>query len=97
MIKAILLDIDGTLTNDDKVITPATRDALLSAQDKGVILVLASGRANMGLTGFADVLRMREHNGVFVCFNALFFIPLDFLSVFFGTELPESLAQGLTI
>lgn len=69
MYKAILLDIDGTLTNDKKEITPRTRDALLRAQDKGVVLVLASGRANMGLTGFADTLDMRRHDGVFVCFN----------------------------
>ena len=69
MIKAILLDIDGTLTNDQKVITPRTRDALLAAQEDDAILVLASGRANMGLTGFADTLDMRDHNGVFVCFN----------------------------
>ena len=69
MIKAILLDIDGTLTNDQKVITPRTRDALLAAQDKGIVLVLASGRANMGLTGFANTLNMKQHNGIFVCFN----------------------------
>ena len=69
MIKAILLDIDGTLTNDEKQITPRTRDALKAAQASGAVLVLASGRANMGLTGFADVLDMRHHNGIFVCFN----------------------------
>ncbi len=69
MIKAILLDIDGTLTNDAKEITSRTRDALLAAQDNGAVLVLASGRANMGLTGFADVLNMKDHNGIFVCFN----------------------------
>ncbi|MDO4797727.1 MAG: Cof-type HAD-IIB family hydrolase [Coriobacteriales bacterium] len=69
MYQAILLDIDGTLTNDQKQITPRTREALMAAQDKGVVLVLASGRANMGLTGFADVLDMKSHNGVFVCFN----------------------------
>ena len=69
MAKAILLDIDGTLTNDQKIITPRTRDALLAAQSDGAVLVLASGRPSMGLTGFADVLHMKEHNGVFVCFN----------------------------
>ena len=69
MTKAILLDIDGTLTNDQKQITPRTRDALLRAQDHGAILVLASGRPAMGLTGFADTLQMKDHNGVFVCFN----------------------------
>lgn len=69
MIKAILLDIDGTLTNSQKEITPKTRDALLSAQDKGVILVLASGRADVGLHRFADILDMKHHQGVFVAFN----------------------------
>ena len=31
-IKAIVLDIDGTLTNDKKEITPMTKEALLKAQ-----------------------------------------------------------------
>lgn len=69
MIKAILLDIDGTLTNDEKVITPRTVQALKAAQDKGIILVLASGRADVGLHRFADALDMKDHGGVFVAFN----------------------------
>ncbi|MDI9590358.1 MAG: Cof-type HAD-IIB family hydrolase [Acidobacteriota bacterium] len=69
MIKAILLDIDGTLTNSDKQITPRTRRALMAAQEKGVTLVLASGRADVGLHSFADALGMGDHGGVFVAFN----------------------------
>lgn len=69
MLKAILLDIDGTLTNDEKKITPRTVAALKAAQDKGVILVLASGRPGQGLHAFADALDMKSHNGVFVAFN----------------------------
>jgi Cof subfamily protein (haloacid dehalogenase superfamily) len=68
-IKAILLDIDGTLTNDDKVITPRTRDALLKAQEKGVVLVLASGRTATGLSTYAATLDLANHNGVLVCYN----------------------------
>ena len=30
--KIIVLDLDGTLTNRDKIITPRTRDALMEAQ-----------------------------------------------------------------
>ena len=30
--KIIVLDLDGTLTNRDKIITPRTRDALMDAQ-----------------------------------------------------------------
>lgn len=69
MLKSILLDIDGTLTNDDKIITPKTVAALKAAQDKGVVLVLASGRADQGLHSFADALDMKNHGGVFVAFN----------------------------
>jgi Cof subfamily protein (haloacid dehalogenase superfamily) len=69
MVKAILLDIDGTLANDEKRITPDTAAALKAAQDKGVTLVLASGRADVGLHSFADALDMGSHGGVFVAFN----------------------------
>ena len=68
-IKAILLDVDGTLTNDAKDITPRTRDALLKCQEKGVVLVLASGRTANGLSRYAAELQMECHGGVLVCFN----------------------------
>ena len=69
MIKVILLDIDGTLTNDEKVITPRTRQALLAAQENGVRLALASGRPGQGLYKWAKELAMDSHHGIFVCYN----------------------------
>ena len=42
--KIIVLDLDGTLTNRDKVITPRTKEALMKAQEAGNIVVLASGK-----------------------------------------------------
>ena len=48
-IKAIAMDIDGTLTNDQKVISPRTREKLLAAQESGIKLILASGRPAWGL------------------------------------------------
>lgn len=69
MIKAILLDIDGTLTNDEKVITKKTKEVLLAAQEKGVRLALASGRPDMGLHKWATELEMDTHHGIFVCYN----------------------------
>ena len=38
--KIIVLDLDGTLTNRDKVITPRTKRALMEAQEAGKIVVL---------------------------------------------------------
>ena len=38
--RAIALDLDGTLTNHDKVVTPKTREALLQAEAEGVVIIL---------------------------------------------------------
>ena len=46
--KLLVLDLDGTLTNSKKEITPFTRETLLQAQEKGLHLVLASGRPTYG-------------------------------------------------
>ncbi|MGG6498573.1 UNVERIFIED_CONTAM: HAD hydrolase family protein, partial [Bacteroidetes bacterium 56_B9] len=42
--KVLALDLDGTMTNTEKVITPRTKGALQVAAGRGVCLVLASGR-----------------------------------------------------
>ena len=41
----LALDIDGTLTNSDKVVTPETRKAVIALQEKGIKVVIASGRS----------------------------------------------------
>ncbi len=68
-IKAIFLDIDGTLTNDQKQITPLTRNTLMKAQQLGIRLVIASGRPAIGLYQYGDLLEMSHHHGLFVCYN----------------------------
>ena len=40
----IALDLDGTLTNSNKDVTPRTREALIEAMEQGATVVLASGR-----------------------------------------------------
>lgn len=67
--KIIALDIDGTLTNSDKEITPRTRKALIDAEKRGATLILASGRPLSGLRDFADELEMDKHHGILVGFN----------------------------
>ncbi len=37
--KILVLDLDGTLTNRKKEITPHTRDTLIQAQESGVKIV----------------------------------------------------------
>lgn len=69
MKKAVIMDIDGTLTNSSKKITPETRRALLQAQNEGALLVLASGRPVSGIMDYAVELEMDRHHGLIVAFN----------------------------
>ncbi len=67
--KMIVLDLDGTLTNRDKVITPRTRDALMEAQERGVKVVLASGRPIYGVMPLAEELHLENYGSYILSFN----------------------------
>lgn len=68
-IKAIVLDIDGTLLTDDKIISPKTKEALIKAQEKGVKVILASGRPTKAMYGLSEALEMKKHHGYLVSHN----------------------------
>ncbi|MDO4266963.1 MAG: Cof-type HAD-IIB family hydrolase [Eubacteriales bacterium] len=65
----IVLDLDGTLTNRDKVITERTRRALMEAQKRGVKVVLASGRPTYGVVPLAEELELEHYGGYVLSFN----------------------------
>lgn len=95
MIKVILLDIDGTLTNSDKIITARTKQALLAAQDMGIRLAIASGRADQGLYRWAEELDMTAHHGIFVCYNGAKVMDCQTKEVLFHQ--PMSVAEGKAV
>lgn len=68
-IKLIALDLDGTLNNDHKQITPKTLAALMDAQRRGVRLALASARPSPGLFKERDILQMQRFGGVLMSYN----------------------------
>lgn len=65
----IALDLDGTLTNSEKIITPRTFDALMKAQCEGVRLVLASGRPTFGIAALANQLQLADYGGYVLSYN----------------------------
>jgi len=67
--KLIAMDLDGTLNNDDKIITPRTREKLMWAQAQGIRLALASARPSPGLFRERDALGMQNHNGILMSYN----------------------------
>ena len=68
-IRVLALDLDGTLTNDQKVVTPATRTALDAAAAKGVTIVLASGRPTAGVVPLARELELDKKGGCILSYN----------------------------
>lgn len=94
-IRVILLDIDGTLTNSKKQITPRTKEALLKAQEHGVTLVLSSGRPDQGLYRWAEELEMTTHGGLFVCFNGGKVINCQTKEVLYNHPLPVQDAKAV--
>ncbi|MBF2519660.1 HAD family phosphatase [Listeria marthii] len=67
--QAIILDIDGTLLNDEKKISTETKKALITAQQNSVKLILASGRPTTGMHLYAEQLEMEKYHGLLVSYN----------------------------
>lgn len=67
--KLIALDIDGTLTNSKKELTPHTRYTLIEAQNKGKKIILASGRHPVGIKQLAQDLMLDRYGGYIMAFN----------------------------
>ena len=68
-IRLIALDLDGTLTNSEKLVTERTKAALKQAMEKGVKIVLASGRLPQGIEFIARELEMQERGGYILAYN----------------------------
>ena len=67
--KLLVLDVDGTLLNNKKEITPRTMAALLKAQHMGVHIVLASGRPTNGVIPIAKALELDKFGGYVLSYN----------------------------
>ena len=91
--KLIAMDLDGTLNNDEKKITPRTREALMAAQSAGIRLALASARPSPGLRKERDVLCMRENGGVLMAYNGGRIVDAATDRVLFETCMPLEAAQ----
>ncbi|MFJ5761303.1 Cof-type HAD-IIB family hydrolase [Neobacillus sp. NPDC093182] len=60
-IKLIALDMDGTLLNDQHEISEANRQAITEAQEKGIYVVLSTGRSLRKCEKHADSLALSSY------------------------------------
>ena len=85
--KLIAMDLDGTLNNDQKIITEKTKAALMAAQQKGIRLALASARPSPGLFKERDILRLQDHKGILMSYNGGRIVDAQTGTVLFETSM----------
>ena len=84
----IVLDLDGTLTNRRKEITPKTKEALFELKRRGGIIVLASGRPTYGIMSLARELELEKTGGYILSYNGGRIIDCRTGETVFARELP---------
>lgn len=67
--KMLVLDIDGTLTNSKKEITPATKEAITRVLLAGHAVVIASGRPTPGTKKVCEELCLGKYDGYVLSYN----------------------------
>lgn len=65
----LVLDMDDTLLTDDHCISDENREMILRAQEKGVYVVLASGRPTSAMTSYAKELKLDFYNSYMISYN----------------------------
>ena len=95
MKKVLVLDIDGTLTNSQKVITGNTKIAIIEAMKRGHKVMLASGRPTPGMKKYALELELANYDGYLLSFNGGKIIHCKTGEIIFQKVLPSLVIKSL--
>ncbi len=90
MIKLIALDIDGTLVRPDLTISPRVRAAVQAAQERGIVVTLATGRGAVPTDQFAAELGL---TAPLVCMQGAQIYDYRERTVLHETFLPEGVKE----
>lgn len=95
MKKVLVLDIDGTLVNSAKEITPATKQAIESILDRGHQVMLASGRPFPGMRRFAGELELDKRGGFVMASNGAKVVDYRTGEIVYQKLLPLRIVPGI--
>lgn len=68
-IKLIAIDMDGTLLLPDRTISPAVKAAIAAARERGVNVVLTTGRPYAGVHSYLKELHMEQPGDYCITYN----------------------------
>ncbi|MGX7030102.1 Cof-type HAD-IIB family hydrolase [Vagococcus zengguangii] len=94
-IKAIVLDIDGTLFTSDRQISAKTKQTLLDAQSQGIKVIVASGRPTNGMRHIAKELELAKHHGFLASYNGSRVIDMTNEEVVFDRAIEITIAKEI--
>lgn len=92
--KALVLDIDGTLTNSRKEITPATKRAIQDLMTRGHKVILASGRPTPGMRRYEEELELEKYGGYLLSFNGARVVECRTGAIVYQRLLSQALVPG---
>lgn len=93
--KLLVLDIDGTVTNSKKQISPATKAAILDLMNRGHKCMLASGRPTPGMHQVANTLEFDKYGGYLLSFNGAKVVKYDTGEIVYQQILPREYIPSL--
>lgn len=93
--KVLVLDIDGTLTNSRKEITPSTREAIQDIMRKGHKVILASGRPTPGMRRYEQELELEKYGGYLLSYNGGRVVECRSGEIVYQRTLPLMIVPGL--
>ena len=83
-IAVIALDMDGTLLTSDHVVTPETVDALQQARNRGIEVILVTGRHHMMASPVHQQLALSTP---LICANGAYLFDSESAKIVTGTPL----------
>ena len=86
MYKLIAIDMDGTLLTEDKKITTKTKDAIKTASNLGVKIVLTTGRPIQGIKQYLEELNLTNKDDYVIALNGAFICRNDDYSILSSNE-----------
>lgn len=93
--KLLAFDLDGTLTNSNKEVTPRTKAAIKKAREAGATIALASGRPIYGIMPVAKELELDVHGGYILAYNGGCIIDCTTSSVIYDMKIPNELVADI--
>lgn len=93
--KVLVLDIDGTLTNSQKEISPSTKQGIINTLRRGHKVILASGRPTPGMRRYEQELELEKYGGYLLSFNGGRIVECRSGEIVYQRTLPLSIIPSL--